>query len=145
MGTPTTSKDVWDKIMNELVLKLIKAGKTAQGIRAIAGSSMSPCHVKNIVPIDNVKLQALEVVRVINLADEGKYNNYINTQQYKITTTIDFVLEDWIKRQTSLTHYYSDEELEAYELKRGEYELNNKHITFIPIEGVWVETIAATE
>ncbi len=80
--------------MNELVLKLIKAGKTAQGIRAIAGSSMSPCHVKNIVPIDNVKLQALEVVRVINLADEGKYNNYINTQQYKITTTIDFVLED---------------------------------------------------
>lgn len=41
--------------------------------------------------------------------------------------------------------YYSDEELEVYELKGGEYELNNKHIAFIPIEGVWVETIAATE
>jgi hypothetical protein len=80
--------------MNELVQKLIKAGKTPEGIRAIAGSSISPCYVKNIVAIDNVKLQALEVVRVVVLVDESQNKYFTETEQYKLTTTIDFVLED---------------------------------------------------
>lgn len=80
--------------MNELVQRLIKAGKTPEGIRAIAGSSMSPCHVKNIVTIENVKLQALEVVRVVVLADGSQNKYFTETEQYKLTTTIDFVLED---------------------------------------------------